>query len=621
MSRARWCVVPAALPVVAVIAMDPAGYAPFGPAKWLAITVGVLVAAAVAWGRCPPRAIERVSARLWLAFIGWATFCALIGVDRWYALLGTPERHAGVVLWMLCALAFATGQWTGIAGGTRAVSYGLVVAGLCVSAYAVVELIWRAPIQLATDTSRLGGPFGSAAFLGAACCLLGPAVVGVAVQRDLPRPIRRAAIVAAAGLVIALVGSGTRGALVAAAVVALVVAIVTRHRRHSARALLVPAACALALGIGTLAWTSHHRSSSVFDRTASVSARLDEWRIALRIIGQRPVTGTGPEGYRVRFPLAVDAAYERAHGRAVLPDRAHDTPLDVAATLGVPGLALFGALVLAVGRRIVRALRRGDALVVGLAAGVGAYGLQQLVLFPLAELEPVAWLIAGVVVATEPARRAAVTPDAERPVIGRRAVPLALGIAALAAGVLGVRDVAADRELRTSQRALVGGHPALAIDAARRAVELRPDQVRVRIGAARALAAVDPGAALRELDAAARWSPREPALVTERARLLGSPAAWRAALDRDPMNAASWLQYGIAAAKSGASAIAVDAWTTAQDLAPRDPTASLDLARLALDEHRTTDAARALADARRIRSSDPAIDQLSAELAAQTAGR
>jgi hypothetical protein len=433
--------------------------------------------------------------------------------------------------------------------------------------------------------------------------------------------MRRAAIVAAAGLVIALVGSGTRGALVAAAVMALVVAIVTRHRQHSARALLVPTACALALGIGTFAWTSHHRSSSVFDRTASVSARVDEWRIALRIIGQRPVTGTGPEGYRVRFPLAVDAEYERAHGRVVLPDRAHDTPLDVAATLGVPGLALFGALVLSVGRRIVRALRRGDALVVSLATGVGAYGLQQLVLFPLAELEPVAWLVAGIVVAAEPARRAAITPEEDRPAIGRHAVTLAAVITAFAAGVLGSRDVAADRALRTSQRALAGGHPALAIEAALHGVALRPDEVRLHIGAARALAAVDPGAAVHELDAAARWSPGEPALVTERARLLGTPAAWRAAVDRDPKNAASWLQYGIAAAKAGESTIAVDAWTTAQDLAPRDATASLDLARLALDEHRTTDAARALADARRIRSSDPAIDQLSAELAAQTAGR
>lgn len=321
-----------------MIAMDPAGYSPFGPAKWLVMSVGVLVTAAVAWWHSPPDVLERVSARLWFAFVGWATVCALVGLDRWYALLGTPERHAGVVLWTLCALAFAAGQWTGLAGGTRTVSYGLVVAGLLVSAYAIVELLWRAPIRLATDTARLGGPFGSAAFLGAACCLLGPAVAGVAVQQDLPRRARVAAIVAAAGLVVALIGSGTRGAIAAVVLMALVVAITNRHRLPPWRSLLVPAACAIALAVATLAWTSHNRASGALDRTTSVSARFDEWRIALRVVGQRPITGTGTEGYRVRFPTAVDAAYERAHGRAVLPDRAHDAPLDIAVTLGVPGL-------------------------------------------------------------------------------------------------------------------------------------------------------------------------------------------------------------------------------------------------------------------------------------------
>ena len=102
-------VLPALVPVAAVAAVDPGGYAPFGSAKWLAVTVLVLAAAAVALARGAVVA-ERRTLWLWVALLGWVTLSALVGLDRWYALLGTPERHAGVVLWVLCALAFVVGQ-------------------------------------------------------------------------------------------------------------------------------------------------------------------------------------------------------------------------------------------------------------------------------------------------------------------------------------------------------------------------------------------------------------------------------------------------------------------------------------------------------------------------------
>ena len=47
-----------------------------------------------------------------------------------------------------------------------------------------------------------------------------------------------------------------------------------------------------------------------------------------------PITGAAPEGYRVVFPTEVDDDYERAYGRVVVPDRAQDMPLDVAAADG-----------------------------------------------------------------------------------------------------------------------------------------------------------------------------------------------------------------------------------------------------------------------------------------------
>lgn len=604
-------VLPALVPVAAVAAVDPGGYAPFGSAKWLAVTVLVLAAAAVALARGAVVA-ERRTLWLWVALLGWVTLSALVGLDRWYALLGTPERHAGFLLWLLCALAFVVGQRAAV-DGARPLAYGATMAAGVVGLYSVVELVWRAPVRTDAVSTRLGGPFGSAAFLGAACCLLGPPALGVVFDGGSSRRWRVGGAVAAAGCVVALAGSGTRGAWLAAVVVAVVVGLSRRGRDRGRFALGVAAALMVAVAtIGVLA--ARRDGATPLSRATPAAARLDEWRVALRVIARRPVSGTGPEGYRVEFPRQVDAAYERAYGRAVIPDRAHDVVLDVAATIGLPGLALVLALAALVGRSVVRVVRRGDSLAVGLAAGVLAYAVQQAVLFPLAELEPTAWLAAGVVVAIDTAAtgRATVSLGAA---LRRPLVVLAAGLAAVALAAGGL-DLAADRALHRWARATdpVAG----AVDA-RRAARLRPDQLRYRIAAARAAAGTgDPAGAARQLAAASSWSRREPALVVERAQLVGTAAAWRAALASDPRRASSWLQLGLAAAREGDLATARAAWTQAQDLAPRDPAPSLDLARLALDEGRAVDAVVALGAARRIAPADPRLEPLAAELAARS---
>lgn len=589
---------PALVPVVAVVALDPGGYAPFGPAKWWAVTV--LVPLAAVWCVGGAARVERATARLWLALLVWATVCALVGVDRWYALLGTPERHAGVLLYALCAVAFVVGQQV----DGRTVARGAVVAAVALGVWALVELVWRAPVRIDAVANRLAGPFGSAAYLGAACCLLGPMTLGVAMDVASHRAWRVAGFAGVAGCTVALAGSGTRGAWLAAGAVGVVTVAVRRGRPSRALVLAAVGLAVAGASVGLLA--ARHDGDTPLARATPVSARVDEWRVALRVISARPVSGAGPEGYRVLFPREVDAAYERAFGRAVNPDRAHDVLLDAAATLGVPGALLVLALAAVVGRSVVRVLRRGDAVGVGLAAGVLAYAAQQLVLFPLAELEPTAWLAAGVLVAIDV--RASARPAWRVP--SGRTVRGALGVFAVVAFVVGALDLVADRAVRDWQR--TGS-----ASSARRAASLRGDQVRYRIAASRARAAAgDTVGASAELDAAARWSAGEPALRVERAQLAGTVAAWQGVLRHDPRRAAAWLQLGLAAARADDTALARDAWRRAQDLAPRDPTASLNLARLALDEGRIADAVEAVAAARRIAPADPRVNPLVAELAA-----
>jgi tetratricopeptide (TPR) repeat protein len=246
-----------------------------------------------------------------------------------------------------------------------------------------------------------------------------------------------------------------------------------------------------------------------------------------------------------------------------------------------------------------------------IAAGLVAYAVQALFLFPIAELEPVAWLLAGIVV-TRAAR------DNEIVEIWLpRALQVALVPLSAVVLVAGAFDVVADRD---AKRVLERVNATRIVADPARATRLRPDAVRYRLVAARAfeargsISALD--AALDQLDRARHVSPNDPIVRSERARLLLERArrtgnrhdrdVARATLERlrhdDPRNAQVLLRLGVARALDADDAGAERAWRTAEDLAPRSAAASTDLAVLYARHGRWHDAAAA---ARRALDRDP----------------
>jgi O-antigen ligase/Flp pilus assembly protein TadD len=553
----------AALPV-SVVAMDPGGGAPFGPVKWLMVPTLVLLAFAGAAWRRPSLAVARRPARAWPAFLAIVAVAAAVGVDRLYAWTGTPERHLGALTWLLCAVAFVTGHALSIDARRLVAAAAAAACGLT-GVWAGAEALGWQPVRLVGAGDRPVGPVGSSAYLGAALVLLVPVAAGLALDGGWSVRARRLAAVAAGVGAVGLVVSGARaawvGALVAAAVVALV------RTRPSWRAVATGAAAVVVLALAT--GVAGRVPDLVRDRDGGARGRADEWRVAARVVARHPLFGVGAEGYRITFGRAVDDAYERAHGRDPLPDRAHSAPLDVATTTGLPGLAAYVALVVTTGALVLRAVRRAPAWVAGTAAGLVAYAAQSLFLFPIGELEPVAWLLAGAVVVHVARPDELVTVRTPRP------VPVMAGALAGVALVAGGLDVAADH-----------AEPA-------RAVELRPDALRHRLAAAHALEA--DGAldgALAQLDHALAVSPRDPVVRAERGRLLlararrsGSASDLRqarAALTRlrrdDPRNAEVLLRLGLAEQLDGDDRAAEGHWRAAERLAPRSAAASTNLA-------------------------------------------
>ena len=669
------------------LAVDPWGWYPFGPLRWVVVSVGMAVVGVLVLGRRPWPRTARGPLVAGAGLVAAMALAAVFGRDPLYAWTGTPERHAGVVLWLVCLVALAAGAGLDPRRGLTVVGRGLVVAGLGVGAVGWAEALGWEPDELDAGT-RLTGTFGSSAFLGAACALLLPTVAGVALDGGQPRWWRRAAGVAVVGLLVPTVGSGARSAWVGLAVAAVAVLVVRRDdlaARARPRVLAaVGAALVVAAGLMLALTPAGARLTALGDDDAPGGrGRLDEWRVATRVLADHPVLGVGPEGYRIALAEGVDERYEVAHGRDPQPDRAHSGPLDVALGGGVPALVAWGAWVLLVGRAAGRALRRGPPAAVGLAAALVAHLVGQLTLFPLAEVEPVAWLLAGLLLATPAAatrspedgaapRRSTLPRGGEPPVApdragrstgavafprggdppathhraGRAAAPFprageppaapdragsatcavlrpALAVLAVGGLIVGGLDVAADHRAEVAARRLAAGDGPAAADAARDAVALRPDVVRLRLLAARAEVAAGEGilAALDEVDAALRTSPDDPIVRRERIRLLVARAAAtevpahatdaRAAADEavadDPWNGALWLLAGEAARLAGDDQAARTAWERAERLDPRSPDAAVDLALLHHAAGRDEQARAALDRARAVDPDDPRV--------------
>lgn len=529
------------------------------PISWMVVTVGTFAVLAIAaWQRTIVRPPQLVGG-LYLAFLAWLAIAAATGQDGRFAWLGIPERHAGWVLWLLCGALFVSGvKW-------KAVADGMVVAGLVWLPVLLFDAVGHPWLPSATE--RLTGLFGSAAYLGAAACLVVPAALGVALDTRRTAPWRWAAAVAAGSALFAAAGSGSRAAWVGFGVVGLGVAWLQRRSRWLPRVAGVAAAI-----VALAAFTSPvgARVSSVTDSAAGGASRVDEWRVGLATLGHHPLLGAGPEGYRIVLHDGVDAEYEREHGRSVQPDRAHNGFLDLALAGGVPAALLYGAFVVACVmevRRRTRGTATSEALV-GVFAALVAYLVQQQFLFPLAELEPVLLLLAGGIVCSG-------APPVRATAKVGRAVAASATVAATAALWWGITDIAARVDATGASKALAAGEPAEAYRGALAALEWRDDEVWLHLLAAHA--APTPELALTHVDDALALSPGDPIALRNRQELLVTldPATafeeLHDLLADDPYNAVLQQLYGTAAVRSGDEVIAEQAWLTALDLAPDAP--------------------------------------------------
>jgi O-antigen ligase len=287
------------------------------------------------------------------------------------------------------------------AGALRAIS-GAVVGGS--AAAAVIDVVVFSAHAARTESFwsslagqlahvRYGVPFADVNAAGSYYVMTGIAAIELArVSRG---PWRAASIAAAACGTGGLWLSGSRAAMLAG-VLAMAAGILLQRRGTARRAIVIGAATlAVTAMLLTAIWLYMPLRGNQKAADVAVSVRASMAAAALGMIRARPLFGIGVGQFTTRagefVSAGVLAIFPAAH------ENAHNDFLQIGAELGLPGLALFLAL-------LVAAVRRGpphsdEALRFGMQTAVGAFVLSGIGGHPLLtrEVSYTFWLLLGCV--------------------------------------------------------------------------------------------------------------------------------------------------------------------------------------------------------------------------------
>ena len=376
--------------VVVPIIFDPFGRSGYLAVKVLAASLGVaLLGASLVGARAVVVPWSRAMAAAGAAVVIMAVATAVSpAFER--SFLGAPQRMSGLLMWLLAAAAFVAGfslrQLRAEAAESAIVGMG-VAAVLAVGVLGVLEAVGASwdPDALEFE-GRLRSTLGNPSVLASFVLLVGPLCVAAAVTAGRWRwPAVGACALAGA----MLVGSQSRGALVAFAATAVVFVVVRASRRLRGWALA---------GVGALL-----AATAVVGRWDEFGfgfrGRVAIWEVALDTIADRPLLGAGPEMFLVEYSERVGAATVREFGRHGVTDRAHSGLLDFAVSFGVAAAVLYLAVLVAVGAIAAKAMASPRPAIAALGAGLVAYAVQQQVFFPHPATDAVFWLLAGVLAA------------------------------------------------------------------------------------------------------------------------------------------------------------------------------------------------------------------------------
>lgn len=432
----------------------------------------------------------------WAAFVGtrygrWfagaaAAMMVLAGVAaaaspvRALAWSGSSWRRMGAL--NESAILFAALALAAYAAGSQArlvwVMRAICVAGWAAALYGIAQYFgWdpflpRAGYEAGEGIYRIVRPPGTLGHSDYfAAFLLWPVFAGVWLWREDSLRGKALGIAAALAGSIAIILSGSRGAALALAAGACVLAALDRPRWRVVATAGAAAALILAGFYFSPAGERLRARVHWIGEDPAGGARPLLWRDTLRMAATRPWIGFGPDTFEAEFPRHQSEALARQY-----PDFHHESPhnifLDALESEGVPGLLLLAGMIAAAIAGGFRA--RGYAPL--LAAFLASVVAHQFIVFTA--MTAFSFFLGAALLAGAGAR----VSSTFSPPLKLRRVVLAAGAAAAALlCAAAYRFTAADASLATVQRRLDANDPRGAAEAYRKAVALNGPDVTANI--------------------------------------------------------------------------------------------------------------------------------------------
>ncbi len=344
-------------------------------------------------------------------FMGWSA--STVVAQRFFGTLGNPNFLGALMAMAICLrLGLATEALDSGAPEDRDGPWRWGAAGLWIVVYAASGQAGLLNPLLA----RPGASGPGAAVL--ALWLL--ALAAAPLLRRWGRPRAAYATALAADLLLllqALAGTGTRGAFLGLMAGLGVLALGrlgvretggaggVRRRLAGLRALMILGAVAVCLAAAFFALGPVFRQRTLAtlrhpEKSLEVS-RLEIWGPALRMARDHPIAGSGVDTFKSLFPRYCGSRFAEFDGQNVSSRMAHCEPLQILATQGAVGLALWLWLCTAAfvgwwrGLRDPAAGPGSGALALGLGGLLAAYLAQNLVSFGVAGISAPFWTCLG----------------------------------------------------------------------------------------------------------------------------------------------------------------------------------------------------------------------------------
>lgn len=327
------------------------------------------------WRASVPPKQYRVTLVLLGLFLGWATVTTVFAVDHLYAVVGFYNRLTSSLVFQFVFVALILLIVGFTRGQRRTLMQVACSVAVVASVWSILQTIGVGYYDGATDLvwyrapGLLGNPnFSSMYFVVLLPCALWFAATGKS---------SFARIWFALGsvfLMFAVILSSSRGALLAAACVAIVGMVLVWVYQAEARKRLVLALCFIVLAAGLNVWFGAATRPQIWQQTAqladsNIQDRFAIWNVATRSILHRPLLGTGLGNALYAFEtergpeLFTDAVY----------DDVHNFVLQWAVTGGIP-LAVFGLVLLAwAAYSGFKRVRAGSAQDLALLLALGAW--------------------------------------------------------------------------------------------------------------------------------------------------------------------------------------------------------------------------------------------------------